>query len=169
MAEISILFLGDTLMLQINIPGREKLEFQYLVLDFNGTLALDGFLKQGVPPRLKELSESLKIYVLTADTHGSVHHEMDSMPCEVHVIQPKKQDEEKAGFIRKLGTDKTICIGNGLNDRLMLKEAKLGLLVIQEEGIATASFMVSDVICTSINDALDLLLKPDRLRATLRN
>ena len=169
MAEILILFLGDILMLQINIPGREKLVFQYLVLDFNGTLALDGYLKQGVPPRLKELSESLKIYVLTADTNGSVHHEMDSMPCEVHVIQPNRQDEGKADFIKKLGTDKTICIGNGLNDRLMLKEAKLGLLVIQEEGIATASFMVSDVICTSINDALDLLLKPDRLRATLRN
>ena len=169
MAEISIMFLGDTLMLQINIPGREKLEFQYLVLDFNGTLALDGYLKQGVPPRLKELSEYLKIYVLTADTHGSVHHEMEGMPCEVHVIRPDRQDEAKADFIRKLGGDKTISIGNGLNDRMMLQEAKLGLLVIQEEGVATAAYMASDVICSNINDALDLLLKPDRLRATLRN
>ena len=156
-------------MLRIDIPGQGKLELNYLVLDFNGTLALDGYLKQGVPPRLKELSESLKIYVLTADTHGSVNHEMEGMPCEVHVIRPDRQDEAKADFIRKLGADKTISIGNGLNDRLMLKDARLGLLVIQEEGVATASFLASDVICTSINDALDLLLKPDRLRATLRN
>ncbi len=156
-------------MLQIDIPGRKRLELYHLVLDFNGTLALDGLLKQGVPPRLKQLSEVLKIYVLTADTHDSVHHEMTGLPCQVHVIPNDNQDEEKAKFIRKLGVKKTVCIGNGLNDRLMLKESQLGILVIQEEGIATPSLLSADVVCTSITDALDLLLKQDRLRATLRN
>jgi len=156
-------------MLQINIPGGKRFELDHLVLDFNGTLALDGHLKQGVPPRLKQLSEVLKIFVLTADTHDSVHHEMNGLPCKVHVIPTDNQDEEKVKFIRKLGVEKTVCIGNGLNDRLMLKESQLGILVIQEEGIVTPSLLSSDVVCQTIADALDLLLKSDRLRATLRN
>lgn len=156
-------------MLKIDIPGSKQLTLDHLVLDFNGTLALDGHLKQGVPPRLKQLSEVLEIYVLTADTHDSVHHEMNGLPCQVHVIPTDNQDEEKAKFIRGLGVEKTVCIGNGLNDRQMLKESQLGILVIQEEGIATPSLLASDVVCLNIADALDLLLKPDRLRATLRN
>ena len=156
-------------MLQINIPGRDRLELNYLVLDFNGTLALDGHLKRGVPPRLKQLSKSLEIYILTADTHGSVHHEMHRLSCEVHVIAPNDQDRAKAEFIRKLNVNKTVCIGNGLNDRIMLKESAVGILTLQEEGVATQSLLASDAICLNITDALDLLLKPDRLRATLRN
>ena len=62
-----------------------------------------------------------------------------------------------------------VCIGNGRNDRLMLKSAALGLAVVLAEGIAGETIPAADVISRSINDALDLLLNPLRLTATLRS
>jgi hypothetical protein len=47
-------------MIKINIPGKDEiLELEHLVLDFNGTLALDGKIKPGVGELLSELSRIL--------------------------------------------------------------------------------------------------------------
>jgi soluble P-type ATPase len=51
----------------------------------------------------------------------------------------------------------------------MLKEAILGIAVIQEEGAAVESLVAADIVTRSILDALDLLLRPLRLTATLRS
>ena len=45
----------------------------------------------------------------------------------------------------------------------------LGLAVILEEGIAGETIQAAHVVTRSINDALDLLLNPLRLTATLRS
>ncbi len=50
----------------------------------------------------------------------------------------------------------------------MLEKAKLGILVIQEEGAAPSTLLAADVVCTDIMSALNLLLHPLRLTATLR-
>ncbi len=76
---------------------------------------------------------------------------------------------EKQLFSEKLGLEHTAAIGNGRNDRLMLQHSALGIITIQTEGAATASLLSADIICTNINDALDLLLHPKRITATLRN
>ena len=68
-----------------------------------------------------------------------------------------------------LGADATVAVGNGRNDRLMLKEAALGISVILEEGAAVETVMSGDVVCRSVLDAFDLLLNPLRLVATLRS
>ena len=62
-----------------------------------------------------------------------------------------------------------MAIGNGRNDILMLKEALLGIGIVQMEGASTAIFGAADLLCTSIINALNLLLHPTRLQATLRN
>jgi soluble P-type ATPase len=62
-----------------------------------------------------------------------------------------------------------VSIGNGRNDQLMLKASALGIAVILAEGIAAETLLASDVVCTSIIDALDLLRNPLRLTATLRS
>ena len=67
-----------------------------------------------------------------------------------------------------LGAERTACIGNGRNDRAMLEKAGLGILVIQEEGAAVESLLAADVACRDILAALQLLLHPLRLVATLR-
>ncbi|MFA4886376.1 MAG: ATPase P, partial [Desulfotomaculaceae bacterium] len=58
-------------MLNIEIPGKEKLTIKNIVLDFNGTIALDGVLLPGVQEKLNALAVGLNIYILTADTFGT--------------------------------------------------------------------------------------------------
>lgn len=155
-------------MLEIAIPGRKAFRFQHLVLDYNGTLACDGLLLEGVKSRLEKLAEQLTIHVITADTFGSVAREIAGIPCMLTVISQHKQTAEKAAYVEKLGTDSVIAVGNGRNDQMMLEVAALGVVIIQEEGAATAAVLAADIIVPGINAALDLLLKSKRLVATLR-
>ncbi len=46
-------------MLEINIPSFGLLRLEYLVLDLNGTIALDGKLLPGFTDRLDRLRSSL--------------------------------------------------------------------------------------------------------------
>ena len=50
----------------------------------------------------------------------------------------------------------------------MMKAVALGIAVVQAEGAAAATLMAADVIAPTVCDALDLLLHPLRLKATLR-
>jgi len=156
-------------MIEITIPGYKKLFFEHLVLDYNGTIACDGKLIDGVIEVLNELSSQVKIHILTADTVGSVKREISDVPCTLSILPLENQDEEKLKHIKKLGPDSTVCIGNGRNDRLMLKAAALGISVIQEEGAAVEAIIAADVVSPNILDALHLLSHPLRLIATLRS
>jgi soluble P-type ATPase len=156
-------------MLEVNIPGYRTMALFFLVLDYNGTIACDGRLMAGVKERLEQLSRSLAIHILTADTFGSVQKEMTGIPCEVVVIGKENQTEAKADYVRQLGLQKTVSVGNGRNDAQMLKESVLGIAVIQEEGTSVETLVAADIATRSILDALDLLLHPLRLTATLRS
>jgi len=155
-------------MLIFNIPGKEEIRLEHLVLDFNGTLAIDGKLISGVKERLGILTKSLEIYVITADSFGTVHNELKDFSVTISVLSPEDQAQKKLNYVRELGTEKTVCIGNGLNDILMIKEAILGIILIQTEGAASQSILNADIVCPDINSALELLYRPNRLRATLR-
>lgn len=156
-------------MIEIAIPGGATLKIHHLVLDYNGTLAMDGELIAGVLDHLKLLADSVQIHVLTADTYGTVREKVDSLNCLVHVIGEGEQDKQKADYLSSLGGGSVMAIGNGRNDTLMLSQAVFGVSVIQTEGISPQAMAASDICCKNIIDALDLLLKPSRTKATLRN
>jgi len=155
-------------MLEINIPGAKTLLLTHLILDYNGTLAGDGSLLEGVAERLAILAQHLEIYIVTADTFGSVRAQVADLPVQLAVMLPENQAQAKAAYIDTLGAAASAAIGNGRNDSLMLKKAALGIAVVQTEGAATAALLAADVVTPGIIEALDLLLHPDRLRATLR-
>jgi soluble P-type ATPase len=156
-------------MIEIYIPGFKDLRLDHLVLDYNGTIGFDGKLIPGVNECIVTLSRKLSIHVLTADTFGSARVELDGLPCKIVVIPGEKQNAAKLDYIRGLNPQATVCIGNGRNDRLMLKEAALGIAVIQEEGASSQAVMAADVVCSHIMTALELLANPLRLVATLRS
>lgn len=156
-------------MVEISVPGFGRLRISHLVLDYNGTLARDGKLIDGVEERLKKLAGALQIHVLTADTFGSVARELAGIPCRVSVIPPDDQAGAKADYVRKLEPEAAIAVGNGRNDKIMIKEAALGIATVQTEGAAIAAVLAADIVSTGILDALDLLLHPLRLTATLRS
>ncbi|MBI4720517.1 MAG: HAD hydrolase family protein [Chitinivibrionia bacterium] len=155
-------------MLTIEIPGYKTLQLDYLVLDYNGTLAVDGVPIPGVAERLREIARTLDIHVLTADTFGMAKRETGSWPVALSILGEENQDERKAGVVAKLGAQRCAAIGNGRNDRLMLETAELGIAVIQAEGAARHAVSAADLVFNNINDALDALLNPRRLIASLR-
>ena len=155
-------------MIEIGIPEFGSLALQHLVLDYNGTLACDGLLLPGITERLQILAEKLQVHVVTADTFGQVREALSDVQCTLYILPSGKQTEAKLAYVERLGVTNSVCIGNGCNDRLMLKEAALGIAVIQEEGASPSTLFTADVVTTSIQSALDLLINPLRLVATLR-
>lgn len=156
-------------MLTVEIPGYGVLQIEHLVLDFNGTLACDGVLIEGVAYRLRVLASSLSVHVVTADTFGKASAALAGLPCAISILGPDHQDSAKLAYVVRLGCERTVCIGNGRNDRSMLKAAALGIAVVQVEAAAAETLAAADVISSSITDALDLLAHPLRLVATLRS
>lgn len=156
-------------MIEIDIPGYKKLQLKYMLLDYNGTLSCDGKILAGVKENLILLSQHVEIHIITADTFGKVKQEVEGIPCRLSILPQQNQDQGKLTYVKKLGKEHTVCIGNGRNDRLMLKAAALGIAVILEEGAAADSLLSADVICTGILSALALLTHPLRLTATLRS
>jgi len=155
-------------MIHLEISENKSLKLLNLVLDYNGTLAVDGKLIEGVADRLNMLAENIAINVITADTFGKAADNLREINCGLTILKPGGQQKQKLEFITSLGSESVVAIGNGLNDKLMLEQAALGIVVIQAEGAAVKTLQDADVVSTNILDALDLLLNPMRLKATLR-
>lgn len=156
-------------MWSINIPGYGDLKIDYVVFDYNGTIAIDGKLIDGVRESMNELSDVLEFHVITADTFGLVRSELKGVKCKLTVIPEKDQAEYKLAYVSKLGSDRTICVGNGRNDRMMLKEARLGIALFQEEGAAAETLLASDLVFRSALDFFAALKEPKRMVASLRS
>jgi len=155
-------------MLKIDIPGFKTIEAEHLVLDFNGTIAIDGRYIENVIGQIVQVSEKLNVHVLTANTFGTVLEELKGLRVTIKILEPEQQDQQKLTYFKDLGSSHVIAIGNGRNDHLMLREAALSIGIIQAEGAYSQIIYDTHVICTSINDALALLINPKRLMATLR-
>lgn len=154
-------------MITIEIPGRETLRIENLVLDYNGTIAVDGRMSEGAAARIAALKEHVSIYVLTADTYGTVEKQCEPLGITVKTFPREGAAACKEEIVRNLAGE-TVCLGNGFNDILMFDAAKLSIAVLEREGICAALLAHAAVAVKSIEDGLDLLLMPDRLRATLR-
>ena len=160
---------GERGMMTLDIPGRKKTRIKHLVLDYNGTIALDGKLLPGVQELIAALSLQLEIHVLTADIHQSCTRELSSLPVKITVIAGSPEDAAKLSYVRTLGAGSSICIGNGMNDRLMLAACALGIVVMGHECAATRACLAADIAAPGIIQALELLKNEKRLMATLRN
>ncbi len=156
--------------LDLDIPGREPLELQGVLCDMNGTLTLDGQLSREVAESLQRVAAIMKVYVMTADTFGTARKMFASLPLElVRMPAGIPGTHAKRDFLKKLDAKTHAAIGNGYNDHLMLQEAVLGICILGCEGAHALSLAAADLIVTNPIDALNLLLKPQRLIAGLRN
>jgi P-type E1-E2 ATPase len=154
--------------MRASVPGRDDLVIENVLLDVNGTVALDGRLLEGVAARITRLREITRVVVLTADTHGGAVRLGEDLGLEALVLDPGDGASQKLQYLHRLGPDTTATIGNGSNDALMLERSALGICVIGREGASAEALLKADIIVTDICDALDLLLNPRRITATLR-
>ena len=155
-------------MIELTIPGRGPLRIVHLVTDVNGTLAVDGVLMDGIAKRLTSLRDRLEIHVLTADTHGRQAAIDELLRLKATRIQPGNEALTKADFVRELGAETVVAIGQGANDAEMLKVAALGICVMSKEGVAMETLISADMVVPDIFAALDLLDSPLRIIASLR-
>lgn len=155
-------------MIRIDIPGWGNMEIETIVLDMNGTIATDGKVLAEIKAKINSLAQKVKIYVLTADTQGTASEEVKGLSVELVKIDGEGSINGKFEFLKTINPEKTVVIGNGNNDQLILKEAGLGIGVLGEEGMAVSAMKHADLVVKSISDALDLFMKPKRLMATLR-
>ena len=151
------------------IPGRGQIKIKNVMLDYNGTIAIDGHLITGADKTINELADIINFHVITADTYGSVKKELVNVNCKVVKIPEEKQDKSKLDYLLTLGKETTLCVGNGKNDRLMLKESVLGIALIQDEGLCIEALLSADIVCKSIMDVFSYFKNPNRIKATLRN
>jgi len=121
-----------------------------------------------VKEKINSLSDKVKIYILTADTQGTATEESSDIGVELLKVSGEDSTGVKLRVVESLDPTKTVAIGNGNNDHLILKEAALGIVVLGEEGMSVSAMKNADIIVKNISDALDLFLKPKRLIATLR-
>lgn len=152
-------------MIRLDIPQRGLFELEYAVFDINGTLAVDGKPLHHVSASLNSLAALLSIHLLTAGTHGNLKELEETFGLPLQMIT---NGEEKAWYVQQLGADKVIAFGNGANDASMLKRAAIGVAVLASEGVAISALHAADVLVHGPIDAIELLLYPKRLLATLR-
>ena len=155
-------------MIELTIPGRGELRLQHLVLDVNGTLALDGILLEGVARRLSGLRDRLNLHMVTADTHGQQSVIDQLLNLSAVRIQRGNESAQKTEFVNSLGAESVVAIGQGANDAGMLKTAVLGICILSTEGSAVDALLAADLVAPDIQSALDLLEKPLRIIASLR-
>ena len=155
-------------MLFISIPGFGDLNLKYALIDFNGTLAVDGQLIKGVTDPLNALAEHLEIHVITGDGFGTATAELKPINCKLIITAPENQALTKQHYLHQLNPKETVAIGNGRNDTFILKESALGIAIIGNEGVTAEALLSAHIIMPSIFLALDILNNPRRLRATLR-
>jgi len=155
--------------ISMNILGWGERHWEYLVLDINGTLTVDGELLPGVADRLRSLSDRLHIELLTADTRGTAQGIAEMLGVRATRVQPGREAEQKRAHVVALGADNVVALGNGNNDALMLDAAGLSIAVMEGEGVSVAALTAADIAVRHVAEGLDLLLYPTRLLSTLRN
>jgi P-type E1-E2 ATPase len=155
-------------MIEISIPGRGALQLEHLVSDVNGTLAVDGVLMDGLAKRIASMREQVTVHLLTADTHGKQSVIDRQLNLTATRLSGGHEQEQKRAYVKKLGSEKVIAIGQGANDAAMLKEAALGICVMSPEGAAMETLLSADIVVPNIFVAFEMLDKPLRIVATLR-
>jgi len=155
-------------MIELTIPGRGSFKLEHLVMDVNGTIAKDGRLLDKVAKPIGALRDRLMIHLLTADTYGRQEAIDVMLAMKATRLQPGGEAQQKGDYVRGLGAEKVIVIGQGANDAEMLEAAAIGIAVMSEEGLAVEALQKADLVTRDIYDALNLLEFPTRLIATLR-
>ncbi len=154
-------------MITLQRPGQVALEIDSILIDFEGTLASDRRVHPKAKDKINLLSKRAKIYILTKGEKEDVEEVLKKVKAEIIYLIEGKSSQQKLDLLRQMGANRTVAIGNGVDDVPMIEEAGFGICVLGKEGTFSEAMKKADVVFMNILDALDFLLKPLRQRATL--
>jgi len=154
-------------MITIQRPGQSNLEIEFILIDFEGTLASDRRIHPKAKDKINLLSKRTKIYILTVEEKERVEETLKKVKAEIIYLAGGDSSQKKLELLRQLGPARTVAVGNGADDVPMIEEAGLGVCVLGKEGTFSEAMKKADVVFMNILDALDFLLKPLRQKASL--
>jgi soluble P-type ATPase len=154
-------------MITIQRPDQDNFEIDFILIDFEGTLALDRRVHPKAKDKINLLSKRTKIYILTKEEKECVEEALKKVKSELIYLSEENSSRQKLDWLHQLGATRTVAIGNGIDDISMIEEAGLGICVLSKEGTSSEAMKKADVVFMNILDALDFLLKPFRQKATL--
>jgi soluble P-type ATPase len=154
-------------MISIERPGQGNLEIEFILIDFEGTLASDRRVHPKAKDKINLLSKRAKIYILTKEEKEHAEEVLKRVKAEIIYLTEGESSQKKLDLLRQLGANRTVAIGNGADDVPMIEEAGLGICVLGKEGTFSEAIKKADVVFMNILEALDFLLKPLRQKATL--
>ncbi len=154
-------------MISIQRPGMESLDIYFVLIDFEGTLAMDGRVHPKAKDKVNLLSKRATITILTKSNREKVVETLRKMKAEILYVTEGDSSQQKLNVLQRLGPHQTAVIGNGLDDVRIMEQAGLGMCVIGKEGASAEAMAKADLVVTHVLDALDFLLKPLRQRAIL--
>ncbi len=156
-------------VIAVSIPGRSELIIHHVVFDFNGTLATDGKLSAETIELIDRLKREVQVHIITSDTYGTARAACQDLGVDLVTLSTDRAAEQKKSHVEQYGASTTCSIGNGANDVLMFQTSALAIMVIGHEGGATKALQSADIVVTSIESAIELLLMPHRIVAALRD
>ena len=154
-------------MISFEIPGSGPVEIEHVLLDYNGTIAVDGAIAPGAADIISELAKLVHVVVLTADTYGTAKAQCEPLGVEVRTFPRENAAAFKEEYVASLAGG-VAAFGNGRNDIGMLDKAALSIAILDVEGACAALLPHADIVARDICEGLALLLHVDRIRATLR-
>jgi soluble P-type ATPase len=154
-------------MITIQRPGQGPLEIDFILIDFEGTLASDRRVHPKAKDKINLLSKRTKIHILTKGEKDQVEEVLKRVKTEIVYLSEGIASQQKLDLLRQLGATRTVAIGNGLDDAAMIEEAGFGICVLGKEGASSEAMKKADMVFVSVFDALDFLLNPLRQKATL--
>jgi soluble P-type ATPase len=171
-------------MISIQRPGKELLEIDFILIDFEGTIASDRRVHPKAKDKINLLSKRAKIYIfvnlpvppfnkggrggiLAKEEKEHAEEVLRKIKAQIIYVTEGESSQKKLDLLRQLGANRTVAIGNGADDVPMIEEAGLGFCVLGKEGTYSNAMKKADMVFMNILDALDFLLKPLRQRATL--
>lgn len=155
-------------MISFEIPGFGPVDIEHVLLDYNGTIAVDGVIAPGAAGIIAELAGLVHVTVLTADTYGTAEAQCAPLGVEVLTFPRDGAAVFKEEYAESL-TGGVAAFGNGRNDIGMFDKAALSVAILDEEGACAALLPHADILARDICEGLALLLHVDRIRATLRS
>ena len=155
-------------MIEIDIPGSQAIAIEHVVAAYDGTLATDGLLHSDAAMIIRRIAKLAHVVILTTDVHGKAEEQCREMGVEVVVVPDGDSSQAKADYVKGL-SGQVACVGNGRNDIGMFEHAAFAVAVMDTEGVSTALMQHADIIARNSEEALALLVQPNRVRATLRS
>lgn len=157
-------------MILLDIPGYNNISIKTVVFDYNGTIAEDGIVIDEIKDKIRELvNMGIEVFVLTADTYGTVVEQCKELPVKIDYFDKENASENKREIVKRFGYDSTVTIGNGRNDIEMFQQSVISIAVVGREGCFSKALLEADIVVTNVIDAVNLLIKPNRMKATMRN